>query len=207
MLAARIITELQDGKKVLWLVCGGSNISISVAALRLIKAGFPKLSPEKLSITLTDERYGPVGHFDSNWKQLADAGFNFALMRSRPVLTGLGLDETVNVFEGTFENVSHEADIVIGQFGIGADSHIAGALPGSPAIDSKRTAVAYKSGNFTRITLTLAALSRLDVAYAFVFGESKKKAVDSLRDTDASISEQPVQVLKKLREAHLIFGA
>ena len=37
---------------------------------------------------LTDERYGPVGHPDSNWSQLLQKGFDLPQAKLVPVLTG-----------------------------------------------------------------------------------------------------------------------
>jgi len=53
---------------VLWLVPGGSNIPIAVEAMDMIRKEMSGLSLKYLTITLSDERYGSVGHKDSNWK-------------------------------------------------------------------------------------------------------------------------------------------
>jgi 6-phosphogluconolactonase/glucosamine-6-phosphate isomerase/deaminase len=70
-LTAHLITELRAGKRVLWLLSGGSNIRAIVEVMDSID---DSLTPN-LSLLLADERFGPVGHHDSNWQQLLDAGF------------------------------------------------------------------------------------------------------------------------------------
>jgi 6-phosphogluconolactonase/glucosamine-6-phosphate isomerase/deaminase len=205
MLAKRLIQELAlNGRRVLWLICGGSNISISVDAFNQVKAKAVKGELKNLYITLTDERFGPAGHPDSNWKQLIDAGFDFALANASPVLRGLSLDETVAVFGSGFKELVEKTDIVVAQFGIGADGHIAGILPASAAVLSSRYAEGYEAKNFTRVTLTPKALRKIDIAYAFVFGESKKEAMEKLKNKNLPLSEEPAQILKVLPEAYVV---
>ncbi len=205
LIAGRISDELNSGKKVLWLIPGGSNISISARAFEMIRN---KVTPEilkRLSVILTDERYVPVGHKDSNWQQFIKAGFNFDAIRSVPVLKNLTLEETVSEYERNFKLLSDEADIVIGQFGIGSDSHIAGALPGSPAIETDKTVVAYEAPQFTRITLTLPALkNNTDVAFGCVFGVAKRDAVHDLETQETSLDKAPAQILKSIKDSYLI---
>lgn len=203
MLADRLVLELIHGKKVLWAVPGGSNIALAVAAFEAVKEKTP-LELANLSVILTDERFGPVGHEDSNWKQLADAGFDLARVKGSPVLRGLSLEETVEAYGKEYKRLCEDSDVVIGQFGIGADSHIAGALPDSPAVDSKALVEAYEAPKFTRMTLTLEAIRKMDAAYAFVFGESKKDAVLGLRRDDIDVRRRPAAVLKELEEAFLV---
>src|SRR5688572_20869077 len=81
-LAERLTAELQAGKSVLWLLCGGSNIPLSVAVMRQLPAD--KLAD--LRCLLADERYGVPGHADSNWQQLAEAGFMDRLSPGDPAI-------------------------------------------------------------------------------------------------------------------------
>src|SRR3989337_368047 len=70
-LAGTIGEHLDAGGHVLWLVSGGSGIHVGIRTAELL-AGHDL---GKLSVTLTDERYGPVGHPDENWQQLLTGGF------------------------------------------------------------------------------------------------------------------------------------
>ncbi len=200
-LAHEVIEKIKDGKNVLWLVPGGSNIPISVKIMNAIRAAVTEAELEKLFVTLTDERYGPVGHADSNWQQLIDAGFIFPF-NSLPVLFGGSLEDTVKAYGEHTEKLFANADYTIAQFGIGADGHIAGVLPHTIGVASRELAVGYESGALTRISLSLQTLSRLDSAYAFVFGASKADAVHNLH-TDMSFDDMPSQILRSLPRAHI----
>lgn len=202
-LSDRLVFELIHGKKVLWIVPGGSNITLASSALATVREKVPK-ELANLSIVLSDERFGPVAHGDSNWQGLIEAGFDLSLAKGYPVLRGLPLDETISGYEKDFGHLCKESDIVIGQFGIGADSHIAGILPYSPAVDSPALVEAYDAPRFKRVTLTLKALLRVDAAYAFAFGESKREAIAGLRDTSADVAKKPAAILHQIKEAFVI---
>ncbi len=202
MLAQAIGAKLGQGSNTLWLISGGSNISIASAALGLLKEGGIDLS--NLSVTLTDERFGPVGHKDSNWKQLEEAGFDFSAMKSFPVLKGASLEDTVKSWSEDLKKLAGEAHAVIAQFGVGDDAHIAGVLPKTIGVRSKDIAEGYVTEKFVRITLTLEALKGVDIGYAFVFGESKKDAVEEIKAKRASKKEKPAMVLWDMAEAYLV---
>jgi 6-phosphogluconolactonase len=196
-IAGRLRAELAAGKRVLWLVCGGSNIASEIDIMNRIS---DELST-RLTIMLTDERYGAVGHQDSNSQQLLAGGFKAKQATFLPVLQDLPLAETVTSYAATAQEQFAANDIIIAQFGIGPDGHIAGVLPGSPAVNAEAWAAAYEAPPFTRITLTPPALSRIAVAYALVFGDGKREALTKLRDEDLPLAEEPSQILKRLPEA------
>lgn len=196
----RLVEELDAGKNVVWLVPGGSNIPLSVSVMDTIGAELTK----RLTIYLTDERYGEIDHIDSNTRQLREAGFDPKQARMVNVLArGLGLEETSEQYALSIAAAFEAADIVIAQMGMGPDGHICGILPGSPAVESEKLVVGYVTETFTRITLTPKALKQyVDAAYVFAFGEAKKEALVNLL-TDKPLSEQPAQVLKSLEEAYV----
>src|SRR3989338_1214878 len=69
-IAKSILLQLQSNKRVLWLVAGGSCILVAIEVAKLISE-----HPHKnLVVMLMDERYGVVGHPDSNWYQLLKDG-------------------------------------------------------------------------------------------------------------------------------------
>ncbi len=203
LLSSRIISELRAGKSVLWLVPGGSNIPIAVTALSLIKKSC-RNHLSRLFVMLTDERFGPVGHTDSNWKELEEKGFEFSCVQAIPVLRGLDPQETARSFEENFKRMSGDVDSIVGQFGIGDDCHIAGVLPLTEAVSSKKFVIAYDTPKFYRVTLTLEALKNLDVAYAFVFGESKSAALKILKDSTSLRADAPATVLLGMKETYLV---
>lgn len=195
----RLLKELADGLQVLWLVPGGSNIPLTVAVM----AQLPDEYTGNLTIMLTDERYGPLGHADSNAHQLDETGFLPKEATVIPVLyDGLELDETIRRYADNFREQAAKAGIIIGQFGMGADGHIAGVLPGSPAVASADLAVGYDAPNFTRVALTPKALGMVTAGYLFALGDDKRPALQRLQREPTPLDEQPVQILKQLPEAY-----
>jgi 6-phosphogluconolactonase/glucosamine-6-phosphate isomerase/deaminase len=196
----RLQTSLTNGHQVLWLVTGGSNVQAIVAIMQNLDSDITT----QLTILLSDERYGPVGHPNSNGAQLNAAGFAPKRATLLPVLVaGLDLAATRTHYEESALTAFRESDMIIGQFGIGSDGHIAGILPNSPATNTAEFVCAYEAADFTRLTLTAHALKRLAVAYAFVFGDSKATALEKLNEQTLPYAEQPSQILKELPEAYI----
>lgn len=199
-LTARLTKELKAGKKVLWLIGGGSNIAASVE----IMAALPDAATGHLSIFMTDERYGDVGHIHSNSQQLIEAGFQSKEAVFVPMLQpGFSLEETQERYGQALENAVEHADIVIAQSGIGSDGHIAGILPHSVATTATGWIVGYEAPHYTRMSMTFDALRNIDAAYYMAFGDDKARALTQLRDETLSLDDQPAQILKELPEAYI----
>lgn len=199
-LVSRLKAELEAQKNVLWLVPGGSNISLSVEVMKQL----PEALTKNLSVYLTDERYGEINHPDSNSRQLTEAGFDHKLARVVWMLSDdLTLEETSDQYALSISAAFEAADVVVAQMGMGADGHICGILPDSPAVESEKLVVGYVTDEFTRITLTPKALKQyVSVAYVFAFGDSKSEALSNLLG-DKPLDEQPAQILKKIPEAYV----
>ncbi|HEX8227198.1 MAG TPA: 6-phosphogluconolactonase [Candidatus Saccharimonadales bacterium] len=196
----RLLRELGDGKDILWLVPGGSNIPLTVGVM----AQIPDEMTARLTIMLTDERYGPLGHKDSNAFQLDQTGFLPKQAKVLPVLhADVSLDETCLRYAQDFTEQARKADMIIGQFGMGADGHIAGCLPRSPAVSSADMTAGYEAPGFIRITLTPKALQQLTVAYVFAFGAEKRAALERLQLETVSLDIQPAQIIKQLPESYV----
>jgi len=195
----RLAAELKH-KRVLWLVCGGSNIAAEVKIMELLDDALT----QRLTVFMTDERFGEFGHNQSNAKQLLDAGFQPKQAVFVPILVaGWGLAETQERYGQALQNAMEHADVVIGQFGIGADGHIAGILPGSPATTATEWVVAYEAPPYTRVTLSFPALRRIDAAYVIAMGDDKRTALHKLETENLPLAEQPSQILKELSEAYI----
>src|ERR1700744_5744131 len=97
VIADRLHEELAGHKTVLWLLSGGSNIGIEIAALNTLPAALQT----NLTISLNDERFGPFGHKDSNMQQLHDAWLSGNHAKLLPVIVpeSLPLDATAAHFE------------------------------------------------------------------------------------------------------------
>lgn len=197
----RLFDELQSDKQVLWLLSGGSNIQ---AAVRIMEA-IPDDISQKLSLALIDERYGPVGHTDSNWQQLEAAGLDAKQAEIIPCLQPeMSHAATAETYQTRLSAAFEDADIVIGLLGMGADGHIAGILPRSVATKPCQDLVMFYDGpDYKRITLTFTALEKITALYVFAFGASKRAALRRLQAGEASYDEQPAQFLKQHPESYL----
>jgi 6-phosphogluconolactonase/glucosamine-6-phosphate isomerase/deaminase len=196
LLSLNLKKQLEEGKRVLWIVSGGSNIPLTIEVINELPAKLTR----RLTMLPVDERYGPEGHKDSNIKQLYDAGFNPKYAVLFAPLDGSSLDETVRNYEKAAAIAFGHTDMAIAQLGMGTDGHIAGILPDSPALKAESLVTAYQGPDYMRITMTFAALRRIHQAYLFAYGRPKRAALDRLCDGDYPINDQPAQVLRELRE-------
>lgn len=202
-LCKRLAAELKNGKLVLWLVPGGSNIPLTVQVMNKL----PDEHLDRLAVALTDERFGPYGHPDSNMQQFLQAGFQARGASVIPVLQPatqtLSIEAVAQQYATLIGFMLQHAQVVIGQFGMGTDGHIAGILPGSPAVDSDALAIGYDTPTFRRITLTPAVLQRINVAYVYAYGTEKQEALQNLKTKRLGLTRQPAQLLKQLPEAYV----
>jgi 6-phosphogluconolactonase/glucosamine-6-phosphate isomerase/deaminase len=193
-LAQTIIKHLQNEKRVLWLVPGGSAITLAVEAAKIIS----ERPHANLSVTLTDERYGPVGHKDSNWQQLFDQGFCLPSARLFPVLQGESIEMTSTNFGNIINREFALADYTIGLFGIGADGHTAGIMPKEgEVVFAQGPTCSYKTSAFERVTITTKVILELNEAVLYAEGEAKRQIVASL-EKELGVFQEPAQVLKKV---------
>ncbi len=201
VIARRLCDELESGKQVLWLLSGGSNIYIEVAAMKLITPD----RQTKLTIMFSDERFGRIGHQDSNMQKLLEAGFAAGRATIVPTLTPSTrtLESTAEHFQSTVTTAFDKSDAIITQLGIGPDGHTAGILPHSPAVASKDLVAWYHADDFERVTLSFVALKKSTAIYAFTFGADRREQLERLRDQELPLAEQPAQILKQVSEAYV----
>lgn len=197
-----IVKELSAGKKVLWLLSGGSNIPVSIEVMDKISSSLS----QNLTISLADERFGKdVDYTESNWTKLIEAGFKAKKATLKPVvIPGQSFDQAVDHYEEIIKQGFADNDVIFAQLGIGEDGHIAGILPGSPASSETKTLVSgYQSQPFLRLTLTFKALKKVDVAYAYAFGSNKHNTLSQLQNENLPPQQQPAQILKQIKKAFL----
>jgi 6-phosphogluconolactonase/glucosamine-6-phosphate isomerase/deaminase len=193
-LARLIDTKLAAGQKVLWLVAGGSAIKIAVEVSKRLR---PPL--RGLTVTLTDERYGPIGHKDSNWQQLLEAGFRLDGASLQPVLQGKSLSQTVKEYSTVLRTGLKAADYSLALAGMGSDGHIFGIKPGSPAVVGGEDMLGYQWHDYIRITPTIKLIKQLDEVTVYAVGREKWPQFDLLK-TNVSADKQPAQLLKQLKK-------
>ena len=198
-LAELIDAKLAAGQKVLWLVPGGSAIKIAAKTSKRLRQPL-----NNLTVTLTDERYGRVGHKDSNWPQLQAAGFHLQGATLQPVLLGKNLTLTTKDYSQMLQTDIKNTDYSLALAGMGPDGHIFGIKPGSPAIDTNQTVVGYDWEDYVRITPTPKFIKQLDEVVVYAVGQEKWPQFESLKK-NLDPSEQPAQLLKQLKKA-IIFS-
>lgn len=198
-LVSTIASQLQQGKSVLWLVPGGSAMTVAAK----VSQNLGTIDTSKLYVTLTDERYGEQGHSEENWIQLENLGFSLGLAQGYRVLTGEDVGSTTKKYNDKLVNLFDICDFKIGFFGIGADGHTAGIKPGSVAVESDNYAESFVGDDFERITMTTRAVGLLDEVVAFAYGDEKHQALERLLTEEVTLSKQPAQILKKVKKSTL----
>lgn len=193
-LVLAIKDNLAADKKVLWFLSGGSGIQVVLeAALQL-----QDIDLSNLSVTLTDERYGPVGHKDENWKQLLDGGFELPGATLYRPLVDEDRVTTTDEFGAWIMQRMTTANYKIGLFGIGSDGHTAGVKPHSSAADTIAWADSYTGDDFERITITPFTISQLDEVVIQASGTDKTDTLRQLLYEVIDVPEQPAQILKTI---------
>jgi len=200
LLAARLLTQLERGRRVLWLLSGGSGGRICVETSRLL-AGHNLSS---LYITLSDERYGTQGHADENFQQLVDMGFHAQGATFYRPLSHKDRHETTQDFAAWLEHTSQLVDYRIALLGMGADGHTSGIKPHSPAVSSSEAAVDFTGDDYERISTTASFLLTLDEAVLQVFGSDKHLALRDLLAQAKTLDEQPAQIIYKIPRVTLV---
>ena len=198
-IARAILAKLAENKRVLWFLSGGSGIKVVLEVARQL-AGHDL---HNLSVTLTDERYGAIGHPDENWQQLLDQGFSLpGATLYRPLINEDSIT-TTNRFGAWIAQHMADAHYSIGLFGIGSDGHTAGIKPHSSAVTANAWTDYFQGDDFERITITLLPISQLNEIVVQASGADKLPVLQSLFTQSLSVIEQPAQALKTAPRATL----
>ena len=190
----RTLTEHLAQEKVLWLVSGGSGTLVTIEVANQLHTA----NLTNLFVTLSDERYGALGHPDENWQHLLDGGLSLPGATLYRPLIGASRDDTTRQFGEWLMATVESVDYVIGLFGIGSDGHTAGIKPGSPAVTAETPTAGYTSEDFERITITPAFIVHVDEALTQAFGAKKHPVIADLLERDVPLTEQPAQLLKTI---------
>ena len=192
---AQLISEkLANNEKVFWFLSGGSGIQVVLEVARQLNGQ----DLHNLAATLSDERYGPVGHADENWQQLIDGGFSLpGAVLYRPLISEDQIT-TANRFGAWVAQHMADAHYSIGLFGIGNDGHTAGIKPHSSAVTANAWSEYFHGDDFERITITLLPISQLDEAVIQASGQDKLPILKSLVNESIPVVNQPAQALKSI---------
>jgi 6-phosphogluconolactonase/glucosamine-6-phosphate isomerase/deaminase len=203
-IAKTICDGLFAGKRVLWLVSGGSNLAVEKDIMDMVR-NHANGHLGGLAIMPIDERYGHPGHDDSNVQQLRDAGFEPGGATLVDVLLhDTPFDETVSFYNELVNTALANATLVVGQFGMGADGHVAGIKPDSPAADSDAaTVTGYDWTDYRRLTLMPTALRQITVGFLLAYGEDKKKALSQLQQNKLPFHKLPAVLLYEIPDMYV----
>lgn len=190
-------SHLKKGEYVLWLVPGGSAIAVAAA----VSKNLAKLDLSKLTVSLSDERYGELDHKNENWPQLFAAGFDLPGATLHRVLSGDSRSETTAQQASFLYEAMQINDFKIGLFGMGSDGHIAGIKPGTVAVTDHAFAESYVATDFERITITTYAITQLSEAVLYAYGPEKYEQIKKLQRESLSLEAQPAQVLKQVKKS------
>lgn len=186
--------HLSKNEHVLWLLSGGSSAPIAIQASQ--KLGNMDLS--NLSVTLTDERYGQIGHANENWQQLIDSGLSLPQATLYRPLIGENLETTTLKFNEWLSKQFKKSDFTLGIFGLGSDGHTAGIKPYSSAVTTPDLATSFHGDDFVRVTISFNAIKQIDEVVVQASGVEKTKVIDQLMNVTLPLSEQPAQILKEI---------
>lgn len=192
----RIAQALKADQHVLWLTSGGSCIAAQVDVMERLRETLPE-EIARLTVMPVDERFGSTGHADSNSEQMRKAGFNAGRATWHDVLSNsLPLQETITHYSEIAAEAFAGADVVVATLGMGPDAHTAGCLPESPAVtDTVSTVVGYEWSDYTRMTLGISELLKINVAFLLAYGESKKEALERLHANNEPVEKLPAKIL------------
>ncbi|MDD5721565.1 MAG: 6-phosphogluconolactonase [Candidatus Pacebacteria bacterium] len=200
-MADSILSQLKTGRQVLFFVTGGSSIAVGAKVSELLRNSPERNLIKNITVMMTDERYGPLDHPDSNWYQQMQKGFSLPGAKLIPILDGSDRASTTLKFNANLSRElmdDKEKRYKIGLFGIGADGHTSGILPGSEAVNSEDLAYGYDTPTFSRVTITPKVIEKLDEVVVWVQGKEKWGVVKDLLEKDIEILKQPAQILKKV---------
>jgi len=177
VISQKIKTHLDDNKNILWLISGGSAIKVAIGTLKMLAN---KTTTKNLHVGLIDERYGDIGHTESNWQQLKNSGIDKYRIQRYPILESLSIKETAQKYCNTVHNLITNTDVAIGLLGLGEDGHTAGLLPNNPIMKSRKLYDYYTDNQFERISATPLLLNELNHLDVYIFGKNKLPALKNI---------------------------
>lgn len=198
-LAERVAGDLRDaltnGRAGLALP-GGSTPGPFLEAL-----GQVALEWERVGVTLTDERWVPVGDTRSNQRLLAERFFGGPASAAEfvPLYTGQETPaDAVGAVSGALANIVLPLTVAV--CGMGDDMHTASLFPGAVgltaalAADAEAVApIRAAAAEEPRITLTRPVLEGASQRYLLIRGAGKRATLQAALERD--VAEAPVRLL------------
>lgn len=194
-IAKRISSALQDGKRVLWLLSGGSGGHICIDAAEMLRDE----DLTNLVVTMGDERYGQLGHDDENFQTLLDRGLELpGATLYRPLTQGTR-HESAQLFSFWLKQTLEEVDHVIAITGIGSDGHTFGIKPRSSAVTSTDLVADFTWDDFERITITPTfARTYIDEMVVQAYGHNKHAAIQKILENNGNQEDFPALIYNEM---------
>lgn len=202
LVVKKLIESLHEGK-MLWLVCGGSNVPYIVEILNQVRKAISEEVLMNLTLGLTDEKFTDTDTEGTNWKQLKEGGLDVSGINTAEIFKGQPLTEVIDEYTKLIEDAIQAKIHIIMQIGIAQDGHCVGVLPRSSGVTEKKLVATYRDGPHTRVTLSLAGLTQMSCVHSFVFGESKHTVIQRLFNEEILAEEMPSQILKNMPEVYI----
>lgn len=162
---------------------------------------------QRVRLTMTDERWVPPDHGDSNERQLRDSLMRGAAAKAS-LLSLYRSDESIEQAQDSLASALRELPLpfACALVGMGEDGHFASIFPDAANLDELLDAdgqqlvmaVTTDASPHPRMTLTLAALSRSDEIVLLVFGAAKRQVLDDAMSTPGTY---PVSALLRQKRA------
>ncbi|MEN9649263.1 MAG: Glucosamine-6-phosphate isomerase/6-phosphogluconolactonase [Candidatus Parcubacteria bacterium] len=208
------ILALSIDKPVLLLVAGGSAMSV----LEYIN---PEYIENNLTVTVTDERFTEdVG--DNNFATMQTYPFYNSLIDVDAfcINTELFAGDTIELFRDRFEKNIRDwkkeflNGVIIGLFGMGADGHVAGIIPGiysEEEFAKKFDGEAYatdvdatgKNEHPLRMTTTFPFMRMIDHPLFYIVGENKRDALVRATATEGTLFETPARIMLEMNNPEI----
>lgn len=200
-LAACLKRRLDEQRRASLIITGGSSPAQCYEHLSTLA-----LDWDRVDLVLSDERWVPADHADSNERQA----------REKLVVNAAASANLVPMFDAD-EEIEARAEQLNTELkhlpvpysaallGMGEDGHFASLFPDTEgldeALDTDNPAfclpVRTAASPHPRLSLTLSAISRSDAIVLLIFGESKKAVIEAAKSGDERF---PVTTL--LRQKH-----
>ena len=179
-IAARLEARLNEDEQVSFVVSGGTT---PVQCFDLLSK--KRLAWDRVQVALSDERWVPNDHADSNERLLREMLQKDAAARTS-LLPVYQDDMTVDERCDSLQLLQPKAGFACAMVGMGADGHFASLFPGADSLEAGLDPdnrcfyipVRTDASPHPRVSMTLAALLKSDEIVLLFFGEEKYRVYE-----------------------------
>jgi 6-phosphogluconolactonase/glucosamine-6-phosphate isomerase/deaminase len=174
-------TLLESTESTLILLSGGSARVLAEVLIEQVVSG----RGDHFMVGMIDDRYGPVGHAQSNAVALEEEYQLWSVLKyhgvpHREILTGRSLEDEAEAYASWLDKAVALCPRRVGILGIGSDGHTAGILPiprerYDQIYATERLVVGYDSHDqfHQRVTLSPYGLTKLTDVVVLACGQDK----------------------------------